>query len=132
MKNNGSSLLVGALMLAGLATVAFTAGPGAPAELFHLALSPESLSMLLAGLLAVLFDWFPGLAPWFGRLSKLKKQQVMIGLLGLVVAVVFWGACRGWFETGLACERESIPLLVEYVLAAAGANQAVHLLTKPC
>ena len=119
--------------LVGFSAMALSWGPlgdGQPG-LFNLALTPEALSILLAGLLAILFDWFPGLAAWFDGLSRLKKQQVMLGLLGLVVAGVFAGSCLGWFETGLACARQSLPTLLEYILIAAGANQAVHLLTKP-
>ncbi len=104
---------------------------GVGSGLFNLALTPETLSMLLGGLLAVAFDWFPGLAPWFDGLSKLRKQQLMLVLLGLVAGLVFTGSCYDWFKTGLACSVDSLPVLLQYVLAAAGVNQAVHLLTKP-
>lgn len=102
-----------------------------PAGLFRLALTPESLAVILGGLLAALFDWFPGLAGWFETQSRLRKRLLMIALLAAAVGVIFAGSCRGLFETGLACSRESLPLLLEYILAAAGANQAVHLLAKP-
>lgn len=99
--------------------------------LFKLAITPESLTVILAGSLALLFDWFPGLAQWFEAQSKLRKRLLMIGLLGAVVALIAAGACRGLFETGLACELQSLPVLLQYILIAAGANQAVHLLGKP-
>jgi len=114
-------------------SLAFTRLPrfGADQGLVQLSVTPESLTMILAGLLAVIFDWFPGLSPWYGALSRLKKQQMMIILLALIVSAVFAGTCAGWFETGFACSRQSLPQLLQYVLAAAGANQAVHLLTRP-
>ena len=105
--------------------------PGLSWAGFNLALTPEMLNILLAGLLAVCFDWFPGLAPRFDGLSKIKKQQLMLLLLGLVAGTAFAGSCYGWFESGLACSKQSLPLLLQYVLTAAGVNQAVHLLTKP-
>lgn len=103
------------------------AGPG----LFRLALNPESLSLILAGLLALIFDWFPGLAPRFDRLNPLTKRLVMTGLLAVVTAAIFAAGCTGWLETGVACAWTNLPLLVQYILAAAGVNQAVHLLAKP-
>ncbi|HEY3310567.1 MAG TPA: hypothetical protein VGK00_02900 [Anaerolineales bacterium] len=127
----GFTQLAGALAAGLVIPVSLAAAANPPGGLFHLALTPESLSMLLGGLLALLFDWFPGLAPWFDRLSRLKKQQLMVVLLGLVAAGIFAGSCRGWFDTGLTCERASLPLLVEYILTAAAVNQAVHLLAKP-
>lgn len=136
MAKRGSNMFLVGLVLTGLVSLVLLAcsfWPGAIAAdgLFNLALTPETLSVLLSGLLAVLFDWCPGLAPWFGGLSRLKKQQVMIALLLALVAGVFAGSCYGLFETGLACARQSLPQLLEYVLAAAGANQAVHLLARP-
>ena len=101
------------------------------AGLFKLAVNPETLVMILAGLLAVLFDWFPGLRPWFDGLSRTRKRLVMTGLLSLVAGLIFAGSCKGLFETGVACTVESLPLLLQYILSAAAANQAVHLLVKP-
>ena len=133
MKGSHVVLFTSGAVLGGLAPLAFPGWPqvGAQGGLFKLALTPESLTVLLSGLLAILFDWLPGLATRFDSLSKLKKQQVMIVLLSLVVALVFAGSCRGLFETGLICSPESLPQLLEYILTAAGVNQAVHLLTKP-
>lgn len=101
------------------------------AGMFSFLLTPENLSIILAGLLAYAFDWFPGLAPWFDKLSILKKKQLVIVILLGVVGVIFAGSCYGLFETGYACTKESIPELVKIILVAASANQAVHFLTKP-
>lgn len=43
--------------------------------MFQITVSPDFLAYLLAGLLAILFDWFPGLSAWFGQLSEPKKRQ---------------------------------------------------------
>ena len=99
--------------------------------MFKFVLTPELLSVILAGLIAILFDWFPGLAPWYDTLSALKKKQLMVVVLIVMVGVIFVGSCYGLFTTGIACEQASIPVLVSMVLVAAGVNQATHLLTKP-
>ncbi len=132
-ENGRIRLVMVVVFAAGLGTAAWVGRPvnTVPAGLFPLLLSPESLTLMLGGLLAVLFDWFPGLAPWYDALSRLKKQQLMIFLLGLMGSAVFAGTCWGWFESGLLCSRQSLPLLLQYVLGAAGVNQAVHLLSKP-
>jgi hypothetical protein len=103
----------------------------AAGSLLRLAVTPELLAMLLAGVLAVAFDWFPGLAPWFAGLSRLKKQQLVLALLGLIAGGVLAGSCQGWLETGLVCGVEALPRLLEIILAAASVNQAVHLLARP-
>lgn len=99
--------------------------------MFQLSVTPEFLAYVLAGLVAILFDWFPKLSEWFGTLSELKKRQFMGALLGLIVLVVFVGACYGLFETGLACDQAGLAMLVQVWLIAVGINQGVHSLTKP-
>jgi hypothetical protein len=94
-------------------------------------LNAESVSVLLGGLAAIAFDWVPGLSGWFDGLSKSRKQQlILVVLAGLVGGVAFAG-CRGWFDTGFACQPSSLPDLLRVLLAAAASNQAIHLLTKP-
>lgn len=43
--------------------------------MFELNITPELLVSIVAVLLAVLFDWFPKLAPWFDTLSELKRNN---------------------------------------------------------
>ncbi len=99
--------------------------------MFEITVTPDFLLIIFAALLAVVFDWFPGLSPWYAGLSELKKKQVMIGLLLVVAAVVYGGTCYGVFASNVACSRIGISSLVTTVLIAAGVNQGVHLLTKP-
>ena len=84
--------------LVGFSAMALSWGPlgvGQPG-LFNLALTPEALSILLAGLLAILFDWFPGLAAWFDGLSRLKKTAGHAGVVG-----PGGGGCLCGFVSGL-------------------------------
>jgi len=99
--------------------------------LFKVVVTPESLTIIFAGLLALAFDWFPRLSTWYDTLSPLKKVQLMIACLIGVTGAVFAGSCYGLFDTGLACSKETLPVLLEYILIAAGVNQGVHSLTKP-
>jgi pilus assembly protein Flp/PilA len=99
--------------------------------MFQLSVTPEFLAYVLAGLVAILFDWFPKLSDWFGALSELKKRQFMGALLALIVLVVFGGSCYGLFETGLACDQVGLAVLVQTWLIAVGINQGLHSLTKP-
>ena len=121
------------IVLAMIPTIALAMGFDAPpqAVIFKLAITPQSLILISAGLMALIFDWFPKVAPWYDALSTLKKKQLMVGLLIVIAGLVEVGACYGYFDTGLSCSTDSISILLTYILEAAGVNQAVHLLTKP-
>ena len=99
--------------------------------MFQISITPEFLAYLLAGLVAVLFDWFPGLMTWFGNLSELKKRQFMGVLLGVIVLLIFGGSCWGIFTSGFTCDKLGFASLVQVYLIAVGVNQGLHLLTKP-
>lgn len=99
--------------------------------MFDLSITPEFLAYLLAGLVAILFDWFPKLSEWFDALGALKKQQFMGLLLALIVVVIFGGACLKVFVTGFACDQAGFAQVAQVWLIAVGVNQGVHLLTKP-
>lgn len=99
--------------------------------MFTLDITPEFLSYLLAGLIAILFDWFPGLAAWFDDISELKKKQVMAGLLLIVVLIIYGGICGQIFTTTYTCDKAGFASLFEVFLIAVGINQGIHALTKP-
>ena len=126
-------VLIIMLVLVAFPTVVLARGLSAmpQAALFKLGITPQSLTMILAGVMALVFDWFPKVAPWYDGLSPLKKRQLMVGVLISIVGLIEVGACYGYFDTGLVCTTDSIPVLLTYILEAAGVNQAVHLLTKP-
>lgn len=99
--------------------------------MFNLSVSPDFLAYLLAGLVAILFDWFPGLAAWFASLSELKKRQVMAGLLLGIVLAIYAGICGQIFTAAYTCDKVGFAALVQVFLIAAGINQGVHQLFKP-
>ena len=93
--------------------------------------TPEFLSVAGAALLAVLFDWFPGLRTWFDGLSVDQKRQTAGGLVVLVVALVYGLQCANLLQTGLTCDQVGLSQIVYTALIALGVNQGFHLLTKP-
>lgn len=99
--------------------------------MFGITVSPDLLMVVFGALLAVLFDWAPGLQPWYDSLSELKKKQVM-GVALLAIAGVFYGgSCYGLFSTALTCDKQGIADLVQMVFFITVSNQGIHALTKP-
>lgn len=97
--------------------------------MFELSVTPELLIVLLAGLAAILFDWFPRLSTWYDKLSVLKKKQLMAVLLAVIVSVIYSLGCLG--VLALACTKAQVVELVSMYLVAIGINQGVHWLGKP-
>ena len=99
--------------------------------MFNLSITPELLAYLLAGLAAILFDWFPGLSAWYGSLSELKKRQVMAALLLGIILAIFAAGCYSVLAAGFGCDRSGFAALIQIYLIATGINQGAHALFKP-
>lgn len=99
--------------------------------MFELNVTPEFLLIVVAGLLALVFDYFPGIAQWFDGLSTAAKRQVNALLIIGVAAVLFAGTCFVLFVTNLVCTAKGALDLLYIVFLAAGVNQGVHSLFKP-
>jgi uncharacterized protein YacL len=100
--------------------------------MFELGITPELLVSIVAVFLAVAFDWFPKLAPWYDTLSELKKKQLMGGLLLVTVGVIYGGICVNLFAApAFTCTQASLAELIKTAILAVMANQGIHALTKP-
>jgi hypothetical protein len=99
--------------------------------MINLPITPALLVAVCAALLAILFDWFPPVAQRYDALSELKKKQVMIVCLVIVVAAIYGGICVDLFVTSLACNKAGLSELIYMALLSAGVNQGIHNLTKP-
>ena len=44
---------------------------------------------IVSAVLAIVFDWFPGIAAWFNGLAEGIKKLIMTGLLVVICAVLF-------------------------------------------
>ena len=91
-------------------------------------MTPELIVSIAAGVIALLFGYFPILRTKFAALSSEVKSLVMIGLM-VLVGFGAWGAgCLGWMETGVACESAAIPTLIKYILLAIVTSQGINRL----
>jgi pilus assembly protein Flp/PilA len=100
--------------------------------MFELSITPELLVSIVAALLAIAFDWFPKLAPWYDTLSELKKKQLMGALLFLTVGAIYGGLCVNLFSSATyTCSQTSLAELVKVAFLAIVTNQGVHSLSKP-
>lgn len=99
--------------------------------MFTFEITSGVLIAFVAALLALAFDYFPGLAKWYDAKDAATKKQIMGGLLIGVAVVAFAGTCLSWFASNLVCEPKSLITLVYELLIAVSVNQALHTITKP-
>jgi len=99
--------------------------------MYEFTVTPELLLALIAGLLALVFDYFPGVAKWFDALAVEAKRQLNAGLVIGAAALIFAGTCFGLFITNLICTVKGSLDLLYIVFLAVTVNQGVHLLLKP-
>lgn len=119
-----------ALMLFVPTPVAATAR-GQPLSAVSVAVTPETLIAFAAVVLAIVFDWFPGLKTWYDNLGDGQKRGLMAGLLVIVTGAVFGLSCAGWLQTGWLCNVIGIQDAIFLLVLAIAINQGVHSLTKP-
>lgn len=94
-------------------------------------LTPQTLIAFLAALLAVLFDWLPGLKTWFDKKTEGQKRGIMALLLLIVVALVFGLSCFNLIFVGWACTVIGAETALILLLEAIAINQGVHFISKP-
>lgn len=99
--------------------------------MFNFDITSGVLIAFVAALLALAFDYFPGLAKWFDGKNDSAKKQIMAGLLVAVAVLAFAGTCLGWFASNLICEPKTIIDLVYQLLIAVSVNQGLHIASKP-
>jgi hypothetical protein len=99
--------------------------------MYAFTVTPEFLVVLFAGLAALAFDYFPGLAAWYDAFDAPIKKRIMAVVVLLFAVVIFAGQCWGLFATNLTCELKSAFDLGYIVFIAVGVNQGAHLLMKP-
>jgi len=75
--------------------------------------------------LALVFEYFPGLNTWYAKLSKNGKRFIMIILLVVVSAIVMSASCISIYDA-VTCDSEGAMLLIQAFIQALIANQAVH------
>lgn len=89
-----------------------------------------SIAAIVATIVALLLEWFPGLRTWWEGFTSAQRQGIMAGIVAVTSVVVVVGNCYLWGEV---CPADWAAFLREILLAflaAAAVNQGVHLLTK--
>jgi len=99
--------------------------------MFEFSVTPEFLVVIVAGLLALVFDYFPVAAKWYDGLEAATKRQFMLALVIGVALVIFAGQCFNLFVTNLVCSVKGGFDTLYIVFLAISVNQGVHFLTKP-
>lgn len=92
-------------------------------------ITPEVLSGFAGALLAMLFEYVPGLAGWYEPLLPEHKRLIMLGVLIVVSVVIFALSCGG-YVSGPECSDSGALGLLWMILVAIGINQGTHLLGK--
>ena len=87
-------------------------------------MTAETLSAIVAALLALLFAYIPGFATWFNPLESEKKRLIMLGFL-VVAAVVIFGLSCAQISPYVPCTKEGVWSLVQILGAAIIANQSL-------
>lgn len=89
-----------------------------------------NISVIAGVALSLIFEYVPGVAPWYDALEKRQKQGVMALALLLVSLAIFGLACVKWFDVGVSCDVAGIQELVKMFFAALVANQSTYLITR--
>jgi len=92
-------------------------------------ITSEVLTGLSAALLALLFEYVPGLSGWYAALIPQYKKLTMAGLLLLVALVVFGLSCGGYID-GPTCDDRGAMDLLWMLAIAVGINQGTHSISK--
>jgi len=99
--------------------------------MYTFTVSAEFLLTLVAAVLALVFDYFPGIAGWFDGLAAVVKRQVVAGLIIGFALVIFASQCLAVFVTNLVCDTKGFLDLLQIIFLAITVNQGVHMLLKP-
>ena len=93
-------------------------------------MTTETLAAVAAVLLSLAFSYVPGLRDKFELLDSTHKRLVMLACLAVVALAALGLSCANLWDF-VTCNKSGILQLVETFIAAAVANQAAYLLTKP-
>jgi len=99
--------------------------------MYTFTVDPAFLLALVAGGLALAFDYLPKLRTWFDALDATQKRLLNAGLIFGAAVVIFAGDCLALFGTNLICDIKGGFDTLYIVFLAVTVNQGVHLALKP-
>lgn len=91
------------------------------------------LAGIAGTILALFFEWFPGVAGWFDKQTPIIKRVVMSASLIASAGVVYGLACAGLLADlnwNLTCDEAGLTKLLGILFAALATNQTFHALIK--
>jgi hypothetical protein len=98
--------------------------------MLQISIDVQFLVYVLAGVTALVFDWFPGVKSWYELFTEAQKKVIMAGMLAVIVVAIYGLGCVG-FIAGLTCDKLQASALLNLYLIAIGINQGAHQLFKP-
>lgn len=95
-------------------------------------LTPEALGLWAGTAITLLFSYLPGLNTWYAGKTDAFKRLFMLGVLVVITAMIVLGMCSGLLMvTNLTCHTASIGDLLNILILAIIANQAVFKISPP-
>lgn len=88
-------------------------------------MTPTEIVTITGVLLAVLFEYLPGLHTWYNALKDTEQRLIMLGLMVITVAATYGLSCAGWLHAW-QCNQVGIKDAVFALGLAIAANQGTH------
>lgn len=92
--------------------------------------SQFNLSVIAGIVLSLIFEYIPGVAPWYDSLDMRKKQGVMALALLVVSLAIFGLSCANLIQVGITCDWVGAQELLGMFIAALVANQSTYLIVR--
>lgn len=89
-----------------------------------------TVAALVAVVVSLLLDWFPGLKGWWEKFGEGQKRGLMAGAVAVASIVTVLGNCYLWGEVCPENWWAAIWEIVLVFLTAAATQQGVHRLLK--
>jgi hypothetical protein len=90
-----------------------------------------TLGTIIASILSLMLDYFPGLAAKYDALSVATKRQIAAGLAIVIVGGIYALTCFNLVSTNLVCTRTGAWEAVSSIIYVFVIGQGVHAGTKP-
>jgi O-antigen/teichoic acid export membrane protein len=136
MKNNKSrtARLIFAFLLVMILAMFMVVPVFAQGETPPIALPPitaVTLVTIIASLVSLMLDYFPGLAAKYDALSVATKRQIAAVLAVVIVGVVFGLTCTNIVTSNLTCSTAGAWDAISNIIYVFVIGQGVHAGTKP-
>lgn len=90
-----------------------------------------SLGAIIATIVSLSFDYFPGLAAKYDTLSVAAKRQIALVMAVVIVGAMFTMTCFNLVSTNLVCSLNGAWDAVSSIIYVFVIGQGVHTGTKP-